>query len=89
MRSAVSFISSADDAEAAFITAVGVIAASHECEVVEIDVDRQVINISCPKGNDKACAMELEDVIGTFYGAVIDEPEIVCLKEGLGIAIDR
>ena len=52
--------------ETQFFSLVSTIASQHGCRLVDIDVDKQIINIAGPSESEYACAVELEEILGQY-----------------------
>lgn len=49
--------------EEQFFSLVSLIAGNYGCRIVDIDIDRRVINIAGPTENEMACALELNEIL--------------------------
>ncbi len=52
--------------ETQFFSLVSTIAGKHGCLLVDIDVDKCIINIAGPPESEYACAVELEEILGQY-----------------------
>jgi len=52
--------------ETQFFSLVSTIASKHGCLLVDIDVDKRIINIVGPPESEYACAVELEEILGQY-----------------------
>ena len=50
--------------ETQFFSLVSTIASQHACRLVDIDVDKRIVNIAGPSESEYACAVELEEILG-------------------------
>ncbi|MDL2122448.1 MAG: hypothetical protein LWX51_05035 [Deltaproteobacteria bacterium] len=55
--------------ETQFFSLVSTIAGKHGCLLVDIDVDKRIINIAGPSESEYACAVELEEILGHYMAA--------------------
>ena len=49
-----------------FFSLASTIASQHGCRLVDIDVDKRIINITGPSELEYACAVELEEILGQY-----------------------
>ena len=52
--------------ETQFFSLVSTIASKHGCLLVDIDVDKGIINIAGPSESEYTCALELEEILGQY-----------------------
>ena len=52
--------------ETQFFSLVSTITSQHGCRLVDIDVDKHIINIVGPPESEYACAAELEEILGQY-----------------------
>ena len=52
--------------ETQFFSLVSTIASKHACRLVDIDVDKRIVNIAGPSESEYACAVELEEILGQY-----------------------
>ena len=52
--------------ETQFFSLVSTVASQHGCQLVDIDVDKRVINIAGPLESEYACALELGEILEQY-----------------------
>jgi len=52
--------------ETQFFSLVSTIASQHGCRLLDIDVDKRIINIAGPPESESACAIELDEILGQY-----------------------
>lgn len=52
--------------ETQFFSLVSTIVSQHGCLLVDIDVDKRIVNITGPSESEYACAVELEEILGQY-----------------------
>ncbi len=52
--------------ETQFFSLVSTIASKHACRLVDIDVDKRMVNIAGPSESEYACAVELDEILGQY-----------------------
>jgi hypothetical protein len=68
--------------ETQFFSLVSTIASKHGCRLVDIDVDKWIINITGPSESEYACAVELDEILEQYaadqhpseFGAIENYP---------------
>ena len=70
--------------ETELITIVTLIIETYKCTIENINFEKNILNIDCPKKNEIKVAMELEKALGKY--CVPDKPpkEITWVKDGVG-----
>jgi len=70
--------------ETQFFSLVSTIASKHGCLLVDIDVDKCIINIAGPSESEYVCAVELDEILGQ-YAAVPHPSEFGAIENYLGL----
>ena len=70
--------------ETQFFSLVSTIADKHGCLLVDIDIDKRIINIAGPSESEYACAIELEEILGQ-YTAYQHLSEFGAIEDYLGL----
>lgn len=52
--------------EAQFFSLISTITSQHACQILNIDVNKKIINITGPSGSEAACAIQLEKILGEY-----------------------
>ena len=52
--------------ETQFFSLVSTIVSQHGCRLVDIDIDKRIINIAGPSESEYVCAVELEEILGQY-----------------------
>ncbi len=71
--------------ETQFFSLVSTIASKHACRLVDIDVDKRIVNIVGPSESEYACAVELDEILGQ-YTADPHLSEFGAIENYLGLA---
>ena len=71
--------------ETQFFSLVSTIASKHDCRLVDIDVDKRIINIAGPSESEYACAVELVEILEQ-YTAVPHPSEFGSIENYFGLA---
>ena len=70
--------------ETQFFSLVSSIASQHGCRLVDIDIDKRIINIAGPSEAEYACAVKLEEILGQ-YTADPHSSEFGAIENCLGL----
>lgn len=71
--------------ETQFISLVSTIASQHGCRLVDIDVNKRIINIAGPSELEYVCAVELDEILGQ-YTADLHPSEFGAIENYLDLA---
>jgi hypothetical protein len=71
--------------ETQFFSLVSTIASKHDCRLVDIDVDKRIINIAGPSESEYACAVELVEILEQ-YTADPHPSEFEAIENYFGLA---
>jgi hypothetical protein len=52
--------------EEMFINAVSIIASDHGCRIVDIDLEKRIINLEGPAESEISCAIEIENALDKY-----------------------
>ena len=52
--------------ETQFFSLVSTIASQHGCRLVDIDIDKRIINVAGPSESECACALELGEILEQY-----------------------
>jgi hypothetical protein len=70
--------------ETQFFSLVSTIASKHGCLLVDIDVDKCIINIAGPSESEYVCAVEIDEILGQ-YAADPHPSEFGAIENYLGL----